>query len=61
MAGQGSSMGAWALPRLGLGTWAWGDRETWRFDRSYGLAEVEGAFQASWAEWYDYLSEVLPS
>ncbi len=54
-------MGAWALPRLGAGTWTWGDRETWRFDRGYGLAEVEGAFQASWAEWYDYLSEVLPS
>jgi aryl-alcohol dehydrogenase-like predicted oxidoreductase len=47
MADQGISTGAWALPRLGVGTWAWGDRATWGFDRGYGLAEVEGAFQAS--------------
>jgi aryl-alcohol dehydrogenase-like predicted oxidoreductase len=47
MADQGSTTGALALPPLGVGTWAWGDRATWGFDRGYGLAEVEGAFQAS--------------
>ncbi|MEW6566625.1 MAG: aldo/keto reductase [Chloroflexota bacterium] len=35
------------LPRLGVGTWAWGDRLTWGYDRDYGRPEVEAAFRAS--------------
>lgn len=34
-------------PRLGVGTWAWGDRHTWGYDRAYGRAEVGEAFRAS--------------
>ncbi len=35
------------LPPLGVGTWAWGDRRVWGYDRDYGRAEVEQAFWAS--------------
>ncbi len=34
-------------PRLGVGTWAWGDRYTWGYNRAYGRADVEEAFRAS--------------
>jgi aryl-alcohol dehydrogenase-like predicted oxidoreductase len=36
-----------SLPRLGVGTWAWGDRQTWGYDRDYGRPDVEAAFGAS--------------
>jgi aryl-alcohol dehydrogenase-like predicted oxidoreductase len=36
-----------SFPRLGVGTWAWGDRMMWGYDRGYGRADVEGAFRAS--------------
>ncbi|MFQ5857785.1 MAG: aldo/keto reductase [Anaerolineae bacterium] len=35
------------ISRLGIGTWAWGDRLFWGFGRGYGEADVEAAFQAS--------------
>ncbi|MFN8640273.1 MAG: aldo/keto reductase [Candidatus Binatia bacterium] len=38
------------LPRLGLGTWAWGDAATWgmnAYDRSYDLDTIRAAFRAS--------------
>ncbi len=35
------------LPPLGAGTWAWGDRLTWGYDRDYGREDVEEAFHAS--------------
>lgn len=35
------------LPRLGVGTWAWGDRRVWGFEGEYGRPEVEQAFWAS--------------
>jgi aryl-alcohol dehydrogenase-like predicted oxidoreductase len=34
---------------LGIGTWAWGDRLFWGYGKSFGEAEVAGAFQASLA------------
>ena len=34
-------------PRLGVGTWAWGDRPIWGYGRTYGRAEVGEAFRAS--------------
>jgi aryl-alcohol dehydrogenase-like predicted oxidoreductase len=39
-----------ALPRLGLGTWAWGDTATWgmgAYDRSYDVDTIRAAYQAS--------------
>lgn len=39
-----------ALPRLGLGTWAWGDAATWgmnAYDRSYDLDTIRAAYRAS--------------
>jgi aryl-alcohol dehydrogenase-like predicted oxidoreductase len=36
-----------ALPQLGVGTWQWGDRRIWGYGRSYGEAEVRGAFGAA--------------
>jgi aryl-alcohol dehydrogenase-like predicted oxidoreductase len=36
-----------ALPPMGVGTWAWGDRRVWGYDRDYGRTEVEQAFWAS--------------
>lgn len=37
-----------AIPVMGLGTWAWGDRSTWGmngYDRSYDVASIRGAYQ----------------
>lgn len=42
--------GGLALPRLGLGTWAWGDAATWgmnAYDRSYDIDTIRAAYQAS--------------
>ena len=39
-----------ALPDLGLGTWAWGDRTTWGmngYDPSYDFATIRAAYDAS--------------
>jgi aryl-alcohol dehydrogenase-like predicted oxidoreductase len=38
-----------SLPRLGVGTWAWGDRLIWGYERGYGREDVEAAFRASLA------------
>ena len=38
------------LPRLGLGTWAWGDAATWgmnAYDRSYDIDTIRDAYRAS--------------
>lgn len=35
------------LPRLGVGTWAWGDRNTWGYERGYDRQDVEAAFHVS--------------
>jgi aryl-alcohol dehydrogenase-like predicted oxidoreductase len=38
------------LPALGLGTWAWGDRDTWgmdAYDRSYDFDTIRAAYRAS--------------
>lgn len=32
---------------LGIGTWAWGDRRFWGYGRSYGDADLRGAFDAA--------------
>lgn len=42
--------GGLVLPRLGLGTWAWGDAATWgmnAYDRSYDLDTIREAYRAS--------------
>lgn len=44
---QAAPAGVLTLPPLGVGTWAWGDRLTWGYDRAYGREDVEAAFQAS--------------
>jgi aryl-alcohol dehydrogenase-like predicted oxidoreductase len=36
-----------SLGPLGVGTWAWGDREFWGYGLRYGEAEVRQAFSAS--------------
>ncbi len=39
-----------ALPPMGLGTWAWGDRATWgmgTYDRTYGLETIREAYARS--------------
>jgi aryl-alcohol dehydrogenase-like predicted oxidoreductase len=39
-----------ALPPMGVGTWAWGDRSTWGmggYDSSYGLATIRDAYRRS--------------
>jgi aryl-alcohol dehydrogenase-like predicted oxidoreductase len=39
-----------AIPRLGVGTWAWGDRSTWGmggYDAALTVESIEGAFTAS--------------
>lgn len=33
--------------RMGVGTWAWGDRLFWGYGRGYGEGALEGAFRAS--------------
>ncbi|MGH7818425.1 MAG: aldo/keto reductase, partial [Candidatus Binatia bacterium] len=38
------------LPKMGLGTWAWGDRGTWGmggYDRSYGFETIREAYRLS--------------
>ena len=35
------------LPAMGVGTWAWGDRLYWGYERRFGRREVEGAYAAS--------------
>lgn len=38
------------LPKMGLGTWAWGDRKTWGmggYDRSYGFETIREAYRVS--------------
>ncbi|HLH28795.1 MAG TPA: aldo/keto reductase [Acidimicrobiales bacterium] len=38
------------VPRLGVGTWAWGDRSTWGmggYDRSFGEETIREAWEAS--------------
>ncbi len=35
------------IPRLGIGTWAWGDRRFWNFGQGYNDADVREAFAAS--------------
>jgi len=42
-----SPSGRLDLPPLGVGTWAWGDRRVWGYERDYGRPEVEQAFWAS--------------
>lgn len=42
--------GGLTVSRLGLGTWAWGDKETWGmngYDASYGFETIRGAYQRS--------------
>src|SRR5215468_2358349 len=39
-----------SIPRLGLGTWAWGDRSTWGmngYDRSYDFETIRAAYARS--------------
>ena len=39
-----------ALPRLGVGTWAWGDKGTWGmggYDADLTLASIRDAWEAS--------------
>lgn len=38
------------IPRLGLGTWAWGDSSTWGmngYDRSYNFSTIQEAYETS--------------
>lgn len=38
------------IPRLGLGTWAWGDKSTWGmngYDSSYNFETIRGAYRRS--------------
>src|SRR3972149_9118964 len=35
------------LPAMGGGTWAWGDRLYWGYERRFGRREVGGAYAAS--------------
>jgi aryl-alcohol dehydrogenase-like predicted oxidoreductase len=44
---QQARLGEVTLPPIGVGTWAWGDRRVWGYDRDYGRSEVEGAFWSS--------------
>ncbi len=46
------------IPRLGLGTWAWGDRSTWGmndYDPSYGFDTIREAYRASVAAGVTFL------
>ncbi len=36
-----------AVPALGIGTWAWGDRLFWSYGKDYDAAEVQQAFNAA--------------
>ncbi|NPA27155.1 MAG: aldo/keto reductase, partial [Chloroflexi bacterium] len=35
------------IPRMGIGTWAWGDRVMWGFGREYNEADLRAAFRAA--------------
>jgi len=35
------------VPRLGVGTWAWGDRGLWHYGKEFGEPEISQAFSAS--------------
>lgn len=35
------------VPRVGVGTWQWGDRRVWRYDSKAGEREAEAAFRAA--------------
>ncbi len=37
------------IPRMGVGTWAWGDRRFWNFGQGYNDADIRAAFDASLA------------
>jgi len=37
------------IPRLGVGTWAWGDRRFWNYGQGYNDADIRAAFDASLA------------
>jgi aryl-alcohol dehydrogenase-like predicted oxidoreductase len=44
------------VTRIGVGTWAWGDRRFWGYERDYGPREVVDAFAASvdaGLDWFD--------
>ncbi len=46
------------LPRMGLGTWAWGDKATWgmhAYDRSYNFDTIREAYQTSVAAGVTFL------
>jgi aryl-alcohol dehydrogenase-like predicted oxidoreductase len=36
-----------AIPPLGIGTWAWGDKLFWNYGKDYGEAQVKDAFKAT--------------
>jgi len=38
---------------LGIGTWAWGDRRTWGYGRTYAEADLQAAFESSLAAGID--------
>ncbi|MCX7671456.1 MAG: aldo/keto reductase, partial [Anaerolineae bacterium] len=40
---------ALSVPRLGFGTWQWGDRMMWSYGKGYGEADIRGAFEAALA------------
>ncbi|MBE0409101.1 MAG: aldo/keto reductase [Anaerolineales bacterium] len=35
-----------AIPPLGIGVWAWGERYYWGYGKSYGKADIQSAFEA---------------
>jgi aryl-alcohol dehydrogenase-like predicted oxidoreductase len=35
------------MTKLGIGTWQWGDRQTWGYGRGYGEADIRAAFHAA--------------
>ncbi|MGC8781876.1 MAG: aldo/keto reductase [Anaerolineae bacterium] len=37
------------VPRLGLGTWQWGDRMMWNYGKGYAEADIRAAFDAGMA------------
>ncbi len=41
--------------QLGVGTWAWGDKQVWGYGKGYAVNDVQGAFDASIAAGIDFL------
>ena len=39
-----------SFPKLGIGTWAWGDRLFWNYGSEYGEQEVQNAFETALAD-----------